>query len=300
MKDYMVEAAWKSFDPKLYAANWHELFSTTDDDRKKLTWKDQFSEVLAYAYNFYSPGEQVLEGPNENESVLSAALQILSDNQFAAHTWVMQEIGKGCKNIFGYITFATCSGGWNFNTNSDDLRYIGYETTNESGSSTIYENYTNAVDIATALNNGEITDDELARYGFFKRFQHFDENVSEPQDKGEAAYRYIYETPRSEKVTLAERKHLDDLLSSSIPAMSFATGSNAINTLKDPLTGTNGKNFDMQTKENRGTTAWPQVRFEGLGVPYDDSWLHSDIRDVALPYVDGIFDKIIEIGGFRP
>jgi len=40
---------------------------------------------------------------------------------------------------------------------------------------------------------------------------------------------------------------------------------------------------------------WPAERDDLLRNKYDFDWFHSDLRDVALPYVYNVFDKFVNI-----
>lgn len=76
MNEYMTEHDWKPYDDKLFAANWYQLLPTGADG-KELTWKDRFSNVSDRAYNFYSPGEDVVENARSDESITAAAWQVI-------------------------------------------------------------------------------------------------------------------------------------------------------------------------------------------------------------------------------
>lgn len=51
-----------------------------------------------------------------------------------------------------------------------------------------------------------------------------------------------------------------------------------------------GRNFNMQTPAFQ--TGWPASR---NGV----DWRHSDLRDVAYPYVYSVYDKFRNLGGLH-
>jgi len=72
------------------------------------------------------------------------------------------------------------------------------------------------------------------------------------------------------------------LLAEAFPARTLATGRQQVNALF-----TNGDNFDMQTSfEN--IWSWPRE---------NRNWRHSDLREVAYPYIYSIFDKFVTTGG---
>jgi hypothetical protein len=92
-------------------------------------------------------------------------------------------------------------------------------------------------------------------------------------------------------VTIAE-SHLWDLLASGIPSMSYAAAANNVATIPGD------KNFNMQTMrdvDTSGNPYWPQSRVSGF---YGTRWLHSDIKNMATPYVYPIYEKMLKEGGF--
>ena len=89
------------------------------------------------------------------------------------------------------------------------------------------------------------------------------------------------------------------LLASGIPARSFAVGANSIRKLNEDEGGV-GRNYDMQGLRDIGLMDgeqpdWPAERDDLLRNKYDFDWFHSDLRDVALPYVYDVFDKFVHI-----
>lgn len=278
MENKMTEVNWKGYPRELLASHWHELFeANSNDQRNRLTWKNQFEAVVPIAYNFYSPGDEVLENPRENEKFSGALWKNIFDWEFAQHTWVMQEMGKGCNNLASWVVFE-CSGGWKFNEIQSDLVFIGEEIPNSEPKR--YRKYSSVIDAVAARGNNEITDEELVQYGFFRTFSHFKNNESE--------YSYLYD-PITNPVSIQLESHQWDLLASGLPAMSFAVATNAIDLLPKL------KNIDMEELRG-GNKLWPPERIKN----WDKRWLHSDIRDVALPYVYHTLDEILKIGEFRP
>ncbi len=80
-----------------------------------------------------------------------------------------------------------------------------------------------------------------------------------------------------------------DLLASAIPTRSFAAAANSIERFEE-----NSRNFNMETL--RGVEpAWPAERISDR----QKNWLHSDIRDIALPYVYTVFDTMLQKGELK-
>lgn len=287
MATNMTEENWQAYDTDLYAANWHRLFVNNSlDKRNQLTWKNHFSGATSVAYNFYSPGDEVVENAGTTESFSATLWNNLANVDFEQHTWVLQEMGKGCKSLASWLVFE-CSGGWEFNTRQSDLAFIGEKNPlwdpSDPGSDQ-YQKYSGA-DALLALDNGEITNEELVQYGFFRKFKHFLNDESE--------YSYLYQ-PITNPVLSLSNQHQWDLLASGIPAMSFAAAANPMGVLINANTGEN-RNFNMETL--RGTTpAWPTERRDSSR---QKNWLHSDIRDIALPYVYQILDTMLVLGDFK-
>ena len=85
----------------------------------------------------------------------------------------------------------------------------------------------------------------------------------------------------------AEPKVRYDLLARGIPALSYAAAANKVEVFTD------GRNFDMEAG-CRVPDAWPT---EGHDGDRRGRWIHSDFKNVALPYVHPMFQKMITTGG---
>ena len=68
-----------------------------------------------------------------------------------------------------------------------------------------------------------------------------------------------------------------------IPAVSFAAGANETAGVED--------NYNYQN-ENGTPSGWPMQRQARRGVTTIDTWLHSDIANVAFFYVYKLFEKV--------
>ena len=75
------------------------------------------------------------------------------------------------------------------------------------------------------------------------------------------------------------------LLSTAIPATSFAVGSNALVRLEEREIGAN---MDLQANVN----GWPSED----DYPSHRTWFHSDLKDVAYLYVQEAFNAIVRSG----
>ncbi len=74
----------------------------------------------------------------------------------------------------------------------------------------------------------------------------------------------------------------DQLLATSIPALSLAAGRN-------PIEGLAGSDM-MVFRRGSYPAGWPR--------PQND-WQHSDVRNIAFPYVYGLFDTLVDLGGLQ-
>jgi len=79
------------------------------------------------------------------------------------------------------------------------------------------------------------------------------------------------------------------MLAEALPALSFATGANALAPF-NPLGGQN-RNVDMMTLK----TSWPQERTSQK----DYSWRHSDFREVAFYFTQRLYKRFIDEGELR-
>jgi hypothetical protein len=80
------------------------------------------------------------------------------------------------------------------------------------------------------------------------------------------------------------------VLAEAIPAMSRATGANAI------LGSFSGDNFDMMIV-GKSNNRWPASRI--ANDVKQEKWLHGDFRDVAYFFVHPLYNDICTRGGLR-
>ena len=243
----MTEHKWKTLDSGLYASNWHKVFSATPSDhRNELTWKERFKDVLSRTptYNFYSPGEDVVENPEwDSPSLLSIILT--QGFNVSRGAWATQEFVKGARiaDSAGVVLFSRVQGGWGMSVYADQL------------------------------NNAPL---DLAHEPYFGYFLEHTLFGSDPvQASGFSAQKFVQY----------------DLLARGIPAQSFAVAANQLKPLAAPL-----RNFDMEDK-GRTASLWPT---EGHTINASAGrWLHSDLRNVALPYVYKLYNEMIALGSLR-
>ena len=85
-----------------------------------------------------------------------------------------------------------------------------------------------------------------------------------------------------------------DLLARGLPALSPAAGSTPFPALGG---GSSVMNYDLENQGRPEGGNWPA---EGHRSPLTrDRWLHSDFKNVALPYVYPLFQTMINRGSLR-
>jgi hypothetical protein len=234
----MTEDDWRDATkrpPRLFASNWHKLFDV-NDKRSELAWENLFKDVneLTMLYNFYSPGEDVLE----NRATTTSAVFVngLKDRG----SWKIQELLKGVSvfTSLGNLVMERTQGGWNWNESAYGIN----------------------PDV------GAVTDYQLRTAPCFKPFK--EEFLLQP-----------------EVVTVVAHKVKYDVLARGIPALSHATGTGPVGILPYG-------NIDMQ-EECRDKKQWP---VEGRDADFIGKWIHSDFKNVSLPYVSKMYKKLIDEG----
>ena len=120
----------------------------------------------------------------------------------------------------------------------------------------------------------KIPKEQLGQHPFFKPFHDFNGNLHDPVQGPIAARSY-------DRVSRA--------LAESLPALSFATGSNRVG--GDVVR----ENFNMNDERVIKINGWPESRL--AREPGERGWMHSDIRAVAYLYTYKVFDRFIELGG---
>ncbi|MGC6454937.1 MAG: hypothetical protein ACON46_00240, partial [Coraliomargaritaceae bacterium] len=280
MPKHMTEKSWQAYPDRLYAANWYELFPDTDK-RSQLTWKDRFESVRNRAYNFYSTGEDVLKNAKNGETVTAALLDHFKNwvtgQNAGSHAWVTQEIAKGGKNLLTHVAFSELHGGWKRNDNQSDLKQVGIKKSLPPDTDSYRPRFASETSATVP------TDEQLAQFGFFKRFH---------DCEGQSLYAPINDANAISGVTQTQAQAstlagVDDtqwhLLAEAIPAQSFAAGTNSV-------VGMQG-NIDLMQQQN----GWPENRLNNQDL--GNRWLHSDFKKLSLNYVRKLYDQLIETGG---
>ena len=118
----LVHPDWEEYPTNSWTASWHTLFKyDTNDDRKHLGWPGRFANVIPYAVNFYSTGDEVLELAADNDIGIFTGIT----SSFAHHAWHKQELFKG--RGIGVGAGATDWSGWNIEENLLGINKISVE-----------------------------------------------------------------------------------------------------------------------------------------------------------------------------
>ncbi len=312
MAKWMTHDKWKPYYnlglQKLFTAEWHKLF-LAGDNRRKLTWKGRFSEVVPVAYNFYSSGEDVLENPNDQETVwknLSAIIRRwLNGSGTGRHAWVSQEMAKG-SDLASLVFLKRNHAGWKINFSNFDMKYIGYP---DSG---VYDSFLaeQAKLELDKLGGGRLSDENLAQVGFFWRFRLYDQ-AGEGQEEniwgglygpivdGNSAQGNGLTQPNAVTVKQssdeAGRPEVQaELLASAIPAMSYAAGANELDIFNPIIQASRNYDMELMFKLN----GWPIPEDLGRDAEKPENasdWFHSDFWVVAPVYVQSVYLKWVEL-----
>jgi hypothetical protein len=288
--DGMTPTAWKAYDPKLYAANWFNLFDSATDARGKLTWNNRFSGASSVVYHFYSSTEDVLaEYTGELPSTIAG---IAWDAGFhGSFGWVYQEKGKGNRQNYGtgvaeLTHLGSYYGGWGFNLTdpadpTDPIYYFAdgsvfggrQRTPSTTVAGSTAPNWQAQFRRAPLFDPGYGPTNGIMRW--------IDPSVV----RGPTWIPQLYDTT-ADTITgsdiaavVANRNHL---LAEAIPSLTWCMGSRAVTRFED-------RNFNLPTLVNQ--TNWPRGKPDGV----TPEWRHSDMREVAYLYQYGVFDKIVEL-----
>lgn len=267
----MTEESWRPYDRRLFASDWSKLYDQ-GDLRRSITWSNCFSRVrtLGVSTNCFSAGEDVTNCPREMVSA-SVLATLWSGRAIDYGVWKTQELlkGVGWGRSLGAIAMERSQCGWGFNP-AWRGRYVPHGPTKSAGGH--YER----LDPADAA---KLTPSQLKKDSFF----------TPPK-----------ESCLREPGLLAPSPILDgtnmryDLLARAIPAMTFAAGAAPVPPTDD---GSPVENFDLETLGRTDPKHWPS---EGHGATrLAGRWLHSDFKNVALPYVTPLYTHMIKTAALR-
>ena len=253
---------WIGYPAKSWASCWHQLFPT-NDIRSKLTWKGRFANVpqLTLLYNYYSSGDEVLSVFDTPDSDGSGKITVHPFGLGGAtyHSWQKQERFKG---RWGQSFLAGWDGtsdmGWGFSTQG----YYG------NGQPPLYQSVYNPIDPDNPVKV------RSAPYG--TNAAHV---ASSEQLRIDPVFNHTPPVILSENLLSSD---IDEILARGVPALSGPVG--AVPMINLPPSREKNLNIDANIVN---CPSWPR-RLE----PTWNGWLHSDVKDIAFPFVRSVFINI--------
>lgn len=272
----MTEELWRPYAPRLLSSEWFGTQPRTSL-RRTYTWRNAFGRVgtNGTATNCFSAGEDVTNCPDTitNASVLAA---LWAGRAIDYGVWKTQELVKGVgwgRSLAG-LAMERAQGGWGFNSawkgefvsNGNPRGPGGHYARMQPWEAARISNY------------------ELLTQPFF---QPFEEN-------------YLHSLPsRLGSPLVSDDANIRyDLLARAIPATSFAAGGAPVAGLltTDGPHGLLG-NFDLEAQGRIPGRRWPRENHTAKHA--GDRWLHSDFKNVALPFVHPLFLAMISQAQLR-
>ena len=259
----MTEASWRPYPRRLFASEWSKIHQP-GRRREGFAWPNCFSRVryLGDVVNCFSAGEDVTNCPPAITSA-SVLATLWAGRSVDYGVWKTQELlkGVGWTRSLGALPMERSQGGWGFN-GAWRGRFIPSGPERRLGG---------RYALLAPEMAARISDAQLRAHPFFRPFEQ----------------RWLHGPSSSPRSPLADNPRTRyDLLARGMPALSPAAGSTPFPAGLRPLT-----NFDL---ENRGRPAggdWPEA---GHGSPLTQGrWLHSDFKNVALPFVHPLFRAMI-------
>ncbi len=291
----------------LWASNWYQLFQNRSpaDGRATLTWRDRFAPRPGVEYyDFHSTGEEVLDHTPTTTPNLGSVLAVTAARALAEYlhfdadshqpagykSWQYQEQLKG-RTITGKI-LGSNFGGWGFNA-----LYFKKSPGGAGGKGPLLAPMVlRPNEISPAMLSQVFTPEVLREEPFFRpggRWRKVGSwsfnNVTGVVSWNEENLGMLYDPSAGSGFAFRQR---DALLARMIPAMSPAAGRIPV----PRLTADAGveRNFDMNGAVIRPRTGqnppWPADRGQ------DFRWWHSDLREVAYPFVRGLYRQLVISG----
>ncbi|MCX8044925.1 MAG: alpha/beta hydrolase [Desulfobacterota bacterium] len=252
---------------KLLSSEWYTLFEGTNDNRKLLTWRNRFKDVVSpNMYNFYSSTEEVLATYHGDNMIFDGSWSCFADK-----AWVKQEKFKGRAGalIINAGGVESPFAGWGFNEN--------------------HSHYNRKPEDLGILDNVFI--ENLKRKPFFRAepFELFDSRSGSTfvmRNAGQTSLKDYYKNLDARHVPVR-----DWLLAEAFPATSLAMGGNFTKAVRE------SQNINLSSIGDKGIITegflcqWP--RKINLNDNYINQWFHSDYKDVSYQHVNKFFKRIV-------
>ena len=256
---HMTDVLWRGYERRLHASSWHALFPK-HDYRSQFGWSGAFGGIpkTVEVINAYSEGEDVTNCPEDvdSASLLSA---LINGRDYGNGVWKTQELLKGVSmtRSLGTLFMRRGQAGWGFNERWKG-RYV-LNGVREPGGYYLR---------MTPDEAARLTDEQLRAQPFFGRFLW--DRLHEPR-------------PRRSNTSAQERAMFADVLARGVPARSYAAGCHAMDLRRL-------SDFNLESDGRLQAMGWPRAGHEDGRK--SGRWLHSDFRNVALPYVHPFFRKL--------
>jgi hypothetical protein len=254
----MTEDSWRPYHTRLLASNWYKLPFPDGDRRKQVKWRERFLSIAqgGYTINCYSGGDEVVKCPEEMTNA-----GIWEDiYRWGYGAWKTQELLKGNYSLPA-LTVSERQGGWGFNGDWDTNNVWAWPPIRQTMSPADTDQY--------------ITNDMLIGKPFFRPFQ-------------ESALHYRVGMLHQTEWALDRKNTWYDVLARGIPASSFAAGGIPLGW---EVAGANQPIINYNLEILGRSTTWPEQGHTDDKTSH--RWLHSDFKNVALPYVQPFFTYII-------
>lgn len=251
---------WVGYPSKSWASRWHELFPT-NDVRKQLTWKNRFADVpqRTELHNWYSTGDEVLsifETPDADGSG-KITIKPFALGGKRIHSWQKQERFKGrWMESFLAGWAGTSEMGWGFSTQ-------GYYA---DGAPPLYRTVVDPTDPQNVVVV------RITPYG-----TNAAANASSAQLRIDPVFN---QNPPKILSGNLQRQDVDELLARGVPALSGPVGSMELENY--------ARNRQTDLNDIADVVGWPHVDDDDW-----QGWHHSDIKNIAMPFVHDVFETIL-------
>ncbi len=294
MKTAMTEKEWKPYDERFHSPNWHARFPVTDN-RSKLKWKARFSNIKTYTtpFNFYSTGEDVVANPIHDDANLWDIIWegFVQNQGIGRYSWVSQEFIKGGTSVAA-AAFQRNHGGWqHIGPYGESPGHKGMGKGDPLHPPGVYSLYT-AAQSNQNLANGLYTDEHLAQFTLFKRFDSpaydalyaptNDANNNWP-DYGGFAWQNPH-TPAQGSELAGQKDTQWVILATAMPSVSFAAAANVVENMDE---------FNMNEHKN----GWPDLQQRDEN--FQEDWQHGDFVSIGATYVREMYAKSVSKGGLN-
>lgn len=268
---------------KLFASEWHTLFEGTSDNRRLLTWRNRFKNVVSSnMYNFYSSTEEVLAKYDGDNMIFDG-----SWSSFADKAWVKQEKFKGRTEELSLNVGGVGSpfAGWRFNLTEPAYTTIKGPAEGFLNTTIVQKSPYELKSLSDSFIQG------LKTKPFFypEPRELFNENTGSDfvmRNVGQTSLRDYYTDINAPNVLVR-----DWLLSEAFPATSLPMGAH----INKQLPGYITRNNDMSSTDDDGMITdgvlckWPR------SIDDYNKWYHSDYKDVSYQHVHKFYTKIVRI-----